>query len=128
MKKDSNVNLNDVLDQATDSYNCNLKEKNVAKCFEELDKKYFFKKRKYHKCLEIQKEFQHCLIYSNEINLNKRTVFKAELNRYEIYDRVQEAKLENKLDAFAFSQGQITEEDLLAKKDNPNARKKIVEL
>jgi hypothetical protein len=121
-------NLNKLLDEATDSYNCNMKEKNVFKCFEELDKKILFKKRKYQKCLELQKEFQHCLIYSNEINIHKRQAFKGEINQLEILNKNQEWKLQNKMEAYQFTEGKKTEEEILNKPDNPNARKKIVEL
>jgi hypothetical protein len=130
MKKIENKqkDLNQLLDEATDSYNCNMKEKTVFKCFEELDKKIFFKKRKYQKCLELQKEFQHCLIYSNENNIYKRQAFKGEINKLEIHNRNQERKLQNKLEAYQFTEGTKSEQEILNKPDNPNARNKIVEL
>jgi hypothetical protein len=130
MKKTENKqkDLNQLLDEATDSYNCNMKEKTVFKCFEELDKKIFFKKRKYKQCLELQKEFQHCLIYSNEINIHKREAFKGEVNKLEIHNKNQEWKLQNKLDAYQFTEGTKSEQDILNKPDNPNARNKIIEL
>lgn len=130
MKKIENKqkDLNQLLDEATDSFNCNMKEKTVFKCFEELDKKIFFKKRKYHKCLELQKEFQHCLIYSNENNIHKRQAFKGEINKLEIHNRNQERKLQNKLEAYQFTEGTKSEQEILNKPDNPNARNKIIEL
>ena len=130
MKKTENKqkDLNQLLDEATDSYNCNMKEKTVFKCFEELDKKIFFKKRKYQKCLELQKEFHHCLIYSNENNIHKRQAFKREINKLEIHNRSQEWKLQNKLEAYQFTEGTKSEQEILNKPDNPNARNKIVEL
>ena len=74
-----------------------------------------------------RKEFQHCLIYSNEISINKRIDFKGELNQLDIYNRTQEWKLENKKDAYEFAEGKKSEEEMLSK-ENPNARKKVVEL
>lgn len=119
--------LEELLDNYSDSYNCNLKEKALVKCFNELDKTRFFKKRKYNKCLQLEKEFNHCLIYANQNSLNKRTFYQVQNTMEEIYDRNSQIKLENKIDAYAFVTGQKTEEEILSKQ-NQNVRKKIIEL
>ena len=113
---------------ATDSVNCNLKEKKIYECFKELDKVYFFKKRKYNKCLNLQKEFQNCLLYSNQISLNKRQNYKSEINSIEIEEKYKNLKNENMQDAINFIEGKLTEEEILKKPENPKIRKKIIEL
>ena len=123
-----NKNLNELMDKAMDCLNCNQKEKELAKCFQELDSKIFFKKRKYNQCLALQKEFQYCLVYSNEKSLNKRENFRGEINRLEIEQKYQKLRNENKKDAIDFMEGKLSEADILNKPENPEARKKIIEL
>lgn len=112
----------------TDSYNCNLKEKAMAKCFYELDQKRFFKKRKFKQCLRLEKEFQHCLVYSNQMSLNKRDNYKSEVNNIEIYNKYKDIRSDNKKDAFDFVQGKKTEDDIINKSNANTTRKKIIEL
>jgi hypothetical protein len=123
-----NKNLNELLDKALDSVDCNQKEKDVTKCFQDLDSRIFFKRRKYNKCLTLQKEFEHCLVYANQNSLNKRENFRGEINRLELDIKYEAVRKENKKDAINFVQGKLSEEDLLNKPENPEARKKIIEL
>ena len=71
-KNQTNQDFNNLVDKYIDHYNCNQIETALYNCYVELDKKIFFKKRKYKKCLNIQKDFQHCLIYSNEYKIQIR--------------------------------------------------------
>jgi hypothetical protein len=123
-----NKNLNELLDKALDSVDCNQKEKDVTKCFQDLDSRIFFKRRKYSQCLTLQKQFQHCLVYANQNSLNKRENFRGEINRLELDIKYEAIRSENKKDAINFMQGNLREEDLLNKPENPQARKKIIEL
>jgi hypothetical protein len=128
-KNEKTQNLSEILNQATDSYNCNLKEKNMFLCFQTLDKKIFFKKRQYQKCVAMEKEFQHCLIYANENSLFKRNEYKTEFIRIDSQNKHQQIKLENKIDAFNYVEGNKSEADMIDKTNSGSgARKKIVEL
>ncbi len=123
----SKEEFHNLVDRYVDHYNCNQIESSLYSCFNELDKKFFFKRRKYNQCLKIQKEFQHCLIYSNENKFVKREPYYTINSKNEIYEKYSEAKLENKKDAYDFVSGKKTEEDIL-NKENKNAKKNLIEL
>jgi hypothetical protein len=116
-----------LVNKYVDHYNCNQIESSLYNCYVELDKKIFFKKRKYKKCLEMQKEFQHCLIFSNESKMTKREPYYLYDKHDEIKENYDKSKLENKKDAFDYVSGKKTEEDML-NKEVINKRKNLIEL
>jgi hypothetical protein len=126
-KNQTNQDFNNLVDKYIDHYNCNQIETALYNCYVELDKKIFFKKRKYKKCLNIQKDFQHCLIYSNEYKIQKREPYYAKSGNDDNYEKYTKAKIENKKDAFDYVSGKKTEKDIL-NKENPNVRKNLIEL
>jgi len=126
-KHNKNISFKDAMNSYTDSYNCNLKEKLLIRCFNEYDNQYFFKKRKFKKCLELEKEFQHCLVFSNEMSLNKRINYESERNAAEIFNINKELIVENKMNAMDYISGKKSQEEVLNRSENYK-RKKVVEL
>ena len=116
-----------LVNKYVDHYNCNQIESSLYNCYVELDKIIFFRKRKYQKCLKMQKEFQHCLVFSNENKSTKREPYYFHDTNNEIKDNYDKSKLENKKDAFDFVSGKKTEEDML-NKEVINKRKNLIEL
>ena len=126
MKKINNVD--DAINIFLDDVDCNLKQKSYITCLKELDKKWFFRKRKFKQCDSIFKEYQHCVTYANENKLYKRVNYNTAFDKAEIQKKIIDSKLENRKDALNYLQGNITAEDYKKKDDSSNVRKKIIEL
>jgi hypothetical protein len=122
-----NNNLNKVIDSISDSINCNLKEQEVLKCYNQLDSAWFFKKKKYKKCQQLDELFKHCLVYANENKLYKREVYRTANVHIDMYNKAIEANTTNKRNSMDYLSGKMNEEEYF-KKENPNATKKLVEL
>jgi hypothetical protein len=116
-----------VLDNLSDPINCNLKEQEVYKCYTDLDNKWFFKKRKYRHCLELDEIFKHCLVYANQNKMYKREIYRTENVQIDLYNKAVEANIINKRNSMDYLSGKITEDEYL-EKENPNARQKLIEL
>jgi hypothetical protein len=121
------MNIHQVLDKMTDPINCNLKEQEVLKCYNELDNKWILKKRKYKKCLELDEIFKHCLVYANRNKMYKQEVYRGENVYADLYNKALEANSINKKNSLDYLSGKISEEDYLKQK-NKKATKKLVEL
>jgi hypothetical protein len=118
--------VDNVIDQYLDNNNCNIKEKELYKCFKELDNKIFFRKRKYRKCMQIENDFRHCLVYSNENKITKREPYRFENSAIEIHQKYKEQKIKNKKDAYDFVSGNKTESEIINK--NTKSGKNVIEL
>ena len=119
------MNIKQVYDSFSDSLNCNMKEMEVIKCYNELDKKIFFKKKKNKKCQELDEIFKHCLVYSNQNKLYKREEYRPEDKEAEILQKHLEAKIESKKNSLDYLSGKITEDDL---KNKQSKNTKLIEL
>jgi len=121
-------NVDDAINLFLDDVDCNLKQKSYISCLKELDKKLFFKKRKFKQCESIFKDYQHCITYANENKIYKRINYNTAFDKAEIEKKMIESKLENRKDAINFLEGKISAEEYKIKEENPNSRKKIIEL
>lgn len=124
-----NKNLDDAINKFMDDTDCNIKEKQVIQCFNELDQVSFkfLKKRKYKKCLTLDQEFKNCLVYSNSHKLTPKVNYDVGNVFIDRYLNYKEWKFENQTDALNFMTGKISEQDLLNKETNKKVTKKIVE-
>jgi hypothetical protein len=120
------MNINQVYDSFTDSLNCNLKEREVIKCFNELDKKIFFKTKKYKKCIELDEQYKHCLVYANQNKIYKRETYRTENVKIDIYLKYLQSHTEKRKDTLDYLSGKISEDDLKNKKSNSPI--KLIEL
>jgi hypothetical protein len=121
------MNFSKVRDSLSDPINCNLKEKDVLKCYNELDHKWLFKSRKYRKCLEFDEIYKHCLVFTNQNKLYKREEYRAENVQIDMYNKAIEANIINKRNSIDYLNGKMSEEEYLTK-ENPAAKKKLIEL
>jgi hypothetical protein len=130
MKNFDKKSTDEIVDIYSNSFNCNLKEKQLIKCFSDFDKKWFFRAKKFKECNNLDLEFKNCLIYSNNNKFYKREAYNPANNKIEIYQAERQALLENKQNAYDYLTGKKTEEELLKATDNERSKKnkKIIEL
>ncbi len=120
------MNINQVSDSFTDSVNCNLKEREVIKCFNELDNKIFFKTKKYKKCLELDELYKHCLVYANQNKIYKREAYRTENVKIDIYNKYLQETTSNRKNTLDYLTGKISEDELKNKKSETST--KLIEL
>ena len=72
----------------------------VIKCYNELDKKILFKKKKLKRCQALDEIYKHCLVYSNQNKLYKREEYKLEDKHAELKQKYLNEKIESNYSSY----------------------------
>ena len=122
------MDLNRAISKFTESINCKSNYDMFMKCYDELDRKLFFKKQKNKQCQQLENDYRICLTYSNQNKKYSSIAYTKENVAVDLILANRENKSENKVDALNYVTGKITDEDLINKQSNSNKRKKVIEL
>lgn len=113
----NSLNSNDQVDNQVlskyFSFKCNEYKDSMIKCFDKLDKKYFFKKSMLKKCEKIEKTYINCLLSNNLKSVTTEVSIVKELNQQRDV-QIKETKdiLMSKLD---YTEGKVSVDDLKSK-------------
>ena len=110
-RKYKNLSEHELIYRFSNDFNCNIIEKNLIKCYVDLDKKWFFKTRKYKKCQNIDLEYRNCLINSNDNRLIKKEFVDINQKYKEDYEKVLSVQKENKANTINYLEGSEENKD-----------------